>query len=231
MTQLRERIREDGVGMRWLRTAATTIIALSGALGIVWGAMVYLLAPRLDQYATGLVVTATADLADEQKQIGSQVDRLEGVVTEVVVTVNELARGRREAQAPAWRFHALETSIEDGFVGSVTIIKAAGFKLRECGVPVVDLYFVDAAGVYHRFETPSLLSVSNRGIALPVDPDRMQRLSYTAHIPASPDITPGRAQGFISLTYSDKCPQAETAVVGPLQFRIFEAPLTEGGAK
>lgn len=217
---LKQRIDADGVGMRWIRTAATTIVAMAAAVGVLWGGISWLLGPRVVEWSENLVVEATEGLRMELRRNADQIDRLDLVVGRLEQTTSELAEASLMNTSPSWRFDPVETQISDGRIGGEVVIEAAGYKLRDCGAPVVDLYFINGGGVYHRFADTSLLSSNGRGVAFPVDPDRLQSIRYTAEIPADEQVSPGRAQGFISVTYPDACPAVPAEVAGPLQFRI-----------
>jgi len=216
---MKEQIQQDTVIMRWVRTAATTVVAASAALGVLWAATVWTVGPRVNIWATGLISEATSDLEQEVRRNGAHLDRLDQVTLRLEEVVTSLADLQEQDTTPSWRWSTPDTSISDGAVGGRVEITAAGYKLRDCGVPTVDLYFVNGSGSYHRFEDASILTTDNRGIALLPDPTRLQILTYTARIPADDDVSPGRGLGFISVTYVD-CPLIDAAVAGPLQFRI-----------
>lgn len=220
MSKIGERIQEDSVGMRWIRTAATTIVSTAAAGSILWGVLTWLVAPRVDEWAHDLVDKATLDLQQQTGANASNIDKLDKAVDKMGEAISVLSDQLASGQEPAWVFIHGATSVGDGKIGSPVSIVAVGRKLRECGVPRVDLYFIDAAGNFHRFSRPSVLSPDGRGIVLPVRPDENQTVSYTAIIPDDEHVTPGRAQAFISLTYPDGCPNVREAVAGPLQFRI-----------
>lgn len=218
---LRQNIKADGVGMRWLRTAATTITAVAAATVVVWTAVAWLVSPRLADWGETLVLETTSGLRSELQQNAQHLNRLDDVVSRLEETTAQLADTSILNTSPSWRFDPVDTSVSDGRIGGEVTIRATGYKLRDCGVPQVDLYFVNGGGVYHRFVDTSLLTSDGRGIAAPVDPSRTFTITYTARIPDNDNVSPGRAFGFISTTYPDACPAAEPAVAGPLQFRIY----------
>ena len=204
--------------MRWLRTAATTLTSITSALALIWLGFVWLVEPRFYSWAEDIIGAATKTMAADLNSAQLQMKRLENVVTTLeqnVVAIKEASAG---SIAPSWRFDPVETRISDGHIGGTVKIEAAGYKLRDCGVPLVDLYFINGRNTYHRFENASILTETNRGIALPPSPNRMQKLSYTAEIPADDNVTAGRGHGYISVTYPTQCPFVEPAVVGPLNF-------------
>jgi len=207
--------------MRWIRTAATTVTALSAALAVVWAALWYLVSPRVVEWGEDIVARATADLISDHERTAQNLERLDRVVAKLEENVTILGDAVSGSSMPSWRFSMPDTSISDGTIGDRVTITAAGYKLRECGVPRVDLYFINGGGIYHRFTEASLLSADNRGVAFPVAPSRIQTVSYTAKIPGDDNVRPGRARGFIAITYPDTCPAVEEVVSGPLQFRIF----------
>lgn len=206
--------------MRWVRALSS----LAALLAMLWAGGVWLVAPRLDLWAKTIINETTTGLKQSSAANAAQIRQLEDVVTSLNNSVELLSERVTASIAPSWRFSRPDTHISDGYIGGRVVITAAGYKLRECGVPRVDLYFVNGSGTYHRFEDNSLLSISNRGIAFPVDPNRIQTVRYTARIPDQDDVRPGRAQGFISVTYPDGCPEVDEEIAGPLQFRITDAP-------
>lgn len=220
LTKFADDIARDTVPMRWLRTAATTITAMAAAVAVLWSATVYVFGPRVTVWAEEMITAATSDLRSENERTMRQIDRLDSVVTTLEGSMQQLAETVAGSTAPSWRFSMPDTSISDGEIGGLVTVRAGGFKLRECGIPRVDLYFANGGGAFHRFERVSLLSEDNRGVAFPVMPDRVQRVSYVATIPEDDGVTPGRAQGFIAVTYPDACPNVPEVVAGPLQFRI-----------
>jgi hypothetical protein len=224
VSKLTEDIKADTVFMRWVRTAATTITAFAAAVAVIWSGTVYVFGPRVTTWAEGMIDEATSDVRAGVERTMQEIDRLESVVTQFETqfadSVSRIEGVVAGSTAPSWRFSLPDTSISDGAIGGTVRVTAGGFKLRECGIPRVDLYFVNGSGIFHRFETVSLLSEDNRGVAFPVDPDRLQQVSYTARIPDDDGVTPGRARGFIAVTYPDNCPNVQEVVAGPLQFRI-----------
>jgi hypothetical protein len=220
MSNLTDRIQNDGVGMRWLRTAATTITSVAAAIVVVWAAVAWLLGPRVVGWAEDLAQQANENVRAELRQTSEHLARLDNVVERLEETTARLAEASNFNTAPSWRFDPVETTISDGEIGGEVTVTATGYKLRDCGRPVVDLYFVNGRGVFHRFTDTSLLTPDGRGIAAPVDPTRPFTISYTAVIPSDDGVTLGRALGYISVTYPDACPAVNPAVAGPLQFRI-----------
>jgi hypothetical protein len=214
---VKERIQEDGVAMRWLRTAATTITAVAAAGTVIWGAVLYLVSPRIVEWGEQLVLDTTETLRNDLEANAAHLERLD----DVVVRMEEILEGSTYNPAPSWRFDPVDTTISDGYIGGDVTITASGYKLRDCGVPTVDLYFINGGGIYHRFAGASLLSPDGRGVALPVAPERLQRVTYTATIPSDDEVSAGRARGYISIVYPDGCPAVAPAVAGPLQFRIL----------
>lgn len=218
---LKERFQEDGVGMRWLRTAATTLTSITAALLVIWGGALWLVEPRLHEWANDLVQKSTEDVRQRLSTTDNAVSRIESAIQALERSVLSIQQVSAESSSPAWRFDTVETSISDGAVGDLVQIRSAGFKLRECGVPVIDVYFVNGGGVFHRFTDPSILSDIGRGVSLPTDPSRLQIITYTARIPNQDGVSPGRGLGYISITYPDSCPNVAPSVAGPLQFRIL----------
>lgn len=213
---IRDRIKNDDIGMRWIRTAATTITSIATAGAVLFSASIWLVGPRFVEWTESLVREVTMDLRSDFEALDDVVERLE-------ITTAQLAETSILNPSPSWRFDPVETTVTDGFIGGIVTIRASGYKVRDCGVPTVDLYFVNGDGVFHRFEDVSLLSSDGRGVALPVQPNRLQSLSYVARIPSSEGVQPGRAQAYMSVYYPDACPAVPTAIAGPLQFRIMEA--------
>ncbi len=220
MSRLSETIEEDGVAMRWLRTAATTVISVGGALAILWGAVVFVFGPRINDWAVDMIRETTVELRREVEETSRNVADLGDIVGDLTSVVATMREDQAAQEAPAWRWSRPDTSIGDGIVGGVIEIQAAGYKLRECGAPVVDLYFVNGNDLFHRFEDVSITGPDGRGVVLPVAPDRVQHVNFTARIPADEGVMMGRAQGYITVSYPDMCPNARAETIGPMQFRI-----------
>jgi hypothetical protein len=215
---LKKDVQEDIVLVRWIRTAGATTTAAAVVMGAIW----WVVAPRVVEWGEGVARNATAELREEQKRTADHLDRLDQVVVSLEAAVAKIGDAAEQSTAPSWRWDPVETSIGDGPIGGWVDINAAGYKLRECGIPRVDLYFINGGGTYHRFGDTSLLTPDNRGVAFPVNPARLQTIKYRARIPTDDGVTPGRAQGYISITYPDACPAVSEQVIGPLQFRIRE---------
>lgn len=217
---IKQEIQQDTVAMRWLRTAATTVTSVAAAVVVGYAVVEYTFGPRITGWAEAMIDAATEEIRQEVDQTSEQTERLERVVTRLEESLLTVGTAFEEARSPSWRFDAQGTTITDGRVGGSVVITAAGYKLRECGTPRVDLYFINGGGIYHRFQGSSLLSPDGRGVAFPVSPDRVQSVRYVATIPADDGVTPGRASGYIAVSYPDGCPQVPEVVAGPLQFRI-----------
>jgi len=220
MSNIGDKIKEDGVGMRWIRTAAATVTASAAASGVLYGVLVWLVTPRFKEFSSGIVYSITEQLREDVKRNGEQGDRLEKVVASLNVSVNEIIAITTVDLTPSWVFDPVDTAISDGDIGGPVTVTASGYKMRDCGIPIVDMYFANGNNIYHRFSAVSLLTPDNRGIAVTVDPARIQKITYIAIIPDDDNVKPGRAAGFISLYYPDKCPKVDPIIAGPLQFRI-----------
>lgn len=221
---LKERLEQDGVGMRWFRTAATTLTSITAALLVIWGGLLWLVEPRLHQWAKNMVDMSTQDLRDRMERTDDAVDRVEALINSLERNVIALSEVTIQSTDPAWKFDHIQTSISDGPIGGLVRITAVGYKLRDCGIPIIDMYFINGGGLAHRFADVSIESAGGRGILLPTDPTRLQTISYAARIPNNEGISPGRGIGYISLTYSDSCPAVDPVVAGPLQFQILPSP-------
>lgn len=216
---VKDKIQQDGVTMRWIRTFGTTVTTTAAAFVVLWTSAVWVFGPRVTSWAEDLVDGATAEMRADLEQNAAHLGRLDEIVRRLEQTTALLSSTAEVNAAPSWRFDPVDTTISDGVIGGDVQIVATGYKLRDCGVPIVDLYFINGGGVYHRFVDASILTSDGRGVALPVNPTRTQSLTYTATIPANDGVSPGRALGYISLVYP-QCPAVEASVAGPLQFRI-----------
>lgn len=217
------------LNLPWIKSAATALSSFVAAIAVAWTAFMWLVEPRVVEWAELLVADMTQETMEETRRTREQLERLDHVVDRLESGVEALAVAVEGSSAPAWRFAPSDTSISDGMVGGFVTIRASGYKLRECGIPRVDLFFIDAAQISHRFTEASLLSPDGRGIALPVDPDRMQSVSYSARIPMGDRVRPGRAVGFVAASYPDGCPMVPETISGPLAFRINGRGLGHGG--
>ena len=208
--------------MRWIRTAATTVTALLTAIAILWAGAWWTMAPRVNEWAVTLIDTATDDLRIDVNQTAARMAKIDGALDKLSVRMADISAAVARDLTQPWRFSRPDTTISDGPIGGLVRFEVGGFKMRECGVPRVDLYFVNGGGIYHRFTEASILTEDNRGIVLDPDPGRLQKLVFTARIPADDGVRPGRALGFISVTYPDMCPFVPEVVATNLQFRIME---------
>jgi len=118
---LKQRIDADGVGMRWIRTAATTITAIAAAAVVLWSAITWTIGPRITEWAESLVMTATLEQRRDIEQVAGHLDRLDGVVEALEQTTSRLAEASLINPAPSWRFDPVETLISDGEIGGERI--------------------------------------------------------------------------------------------------------------
>jgi hypothetical protein len=219
---IKDQIEKDSVAVRWVRTAATTITAVAAAVGVIWGAMVYVFEPRAVDWTTRLVEGVVGDIRRNSEAASNSISKIDAAVERLAVVVEELSDAAVIDVSTAWRFSVPDTTISDGRIGDFVTIRTVGWKVRECGVPRFDIYFINGEGIYHRFNMVSALDPLNRGIPLRVDTQRPQEVSFRARIPANEGVHPGRANGFVSISYPEKCPRVDPVTVGPLQFRIVE---------
>lgn len=201
--------------MAWnyVKLAAQAVTSVGAAGAVLIGAGSYLVGPRFTQWAEGLVEQTTAELSAE-------VDELQSVVDSLASTVDDVRRDQDAMSAPAWQWDPVETIISDGDIGGEVLVRAAGRKLRDCGSPLVDIYFVNGEQRFHRFQNVSILDTDGRGPALPASPEEVITINFTAEIPRREGIFSGRASGFITFSYPDLCPNARAETVGPLAFWI-----------
>lgn len=212
----------------WVRAISSAITAVFAAGAAVIGLVVFVFEPRAVQWTVGVVDTVIETLQSEitenteaRMEFGGQLDRLEQAVSDLSQSLVQLVEKQTARSLPSWRFSVPDTHVSDGPIGGSVIVTASGFKLRDCGVPVIDLYFVGRDGIYHRFLTSSVVNASGRGIALPVRPADRQVVRYSVTIPDDENVQVGRAMATISVTYPERCPTLEPAVASNLQFRIL----------
>lgn len=217
---IKDQIEKDSIAIRWLRTAATTITAVAAAVAVIWGAVIYVFEPRAVAWTTELVESLVLDIRSSTRAAEGSVSRLDASVERLEEVVSGLNTNAAIDTSPAWRFSVPDTTITDGRVGDFVTIRTVGWKLRECGVPRYDVYFVNGEGIFHRFQQVSALDPLNRGVPLDVNLIRPQEVSFRARIPGDEGIKDGRANGYVSISYPELCPRVEPATIGPLQFRI-----------
>lgn len=220
---LREVIAEDGVTVRWIRTAATTIVSVAAAAGVLWAAATYAIEPRAVDWTRRVVESVVQDMRVDGAESRQAVRALTETVDRLRTSVEQLAASPALDQAPSWRFDAVENSITDGMVGGMVEVSVSGFRSRDCGVPMIDVWFVDMSGRYHRFVDVSILDGRGRGVALPVDPARRQELRFSARIPRGEGVALGRAQGYVAVSHPEKCPLLSVVQTSALVFRISAA--------
>lgn len=229
MTKLTDDIRKDTVPIKWIRTITGTVTGVLAAGAGLWALAVYVFEPHAVSWTAAVVESVTVKLSGDIEENSAllaersdQLARLEVVVGSLAASLEDIASVQVQQMEPSWQFSRPDTSISDGQIGDDVIIRAGGFKLRECGVPLVDIYFRDSQGAYHRFTDNSLLTDTGRGVPFPVNPNMVQTVAYTAEIP-SDQVAAGRAAGFISVTYPQNCPQLLPVVIGDLQFMVLPA--------
>lgn len=213
---------EESTMIKTLRSIATTIVAISGASVAIYGGFLFVVEPRAIEWTTEITNNAVNDMREKLELSERTLERLDNIVKNLETSVTRIQEQSLLNNQTAWRFSIPDTFISDGGLGAQVAIRTAGFKLRECGVPVIDLYFVDEDEIYHRFQNPSILTSDGRAVAFPVDATRLQSLNYLATIPENENIRLGRARGYVSMTFPVSCPHVPPSIAGPLHFRIAE---------
>jgi len=234
---LKERVEKDEVGMRWFRTAVTTMVATGTLIGMMWAGANTLLSgfeawvvarldvaleehrEQLDRTEVNLQRLEDAILSQRSTtaQLGDNVEALQADLT-------ALAAKEANKRTPAWVFDDAKTNVSDGSIGGIVFIKATGKKLRECGRPIVGVYFINGNSVIHSFEDVSITDNQGRGVSFPPDPDKEITIRYTAVIPKDDNVSAGRANAFIELDYTATCPSAPISRTSAMQFRINGRP-------
>lgn len=109
-------------------------------------------------------------------------------------------------KTPSIRFLSSGNSITDGRIGGLVTITYSFLKLRDCGRPSPDDFFMDSNGSVFRFEEVSILDEDGKGVPSEPDPLEPQALKYTARIPADRGVVPGVAQGWVIIRAYEDCP-------------------------
>lgn len=170
-----------------------------------------------------------ARLRDDMQQLQSRFQTTVSTLAEVVNTqsknvevLNDLQKSENRNPSPAIRFPRTGHRITDASVGGFSTMKFSFYKIRDCGAPKLDLYFINGAGVRHRFRKPSIVGSDGRGVNSEVDPLAVQEITYVSQIPADDGVTPGRASGWVEVSYPDKCPAVAPVASPVLTFNILE---------
>lgn len=200
--------------MRYLMWGGGSVTGLTVIISTMWA----LATPQIEAIAQGVVKVEMSGVSENLEANSAELRNLKSSINDLQKSIEQLQETAIIDQTPSWRWSRPDTSFTDGSAGGDLTVTASGYKLRECGVPVVDLYFEDNGRNWHRLKAGSFITEGSRGIALPIVPDVLQTLSYPATIPE--DTAPGRAEGYIALTYPDRCPHLEPAIVGPIPFMI-----------
>jgi hypothetical protein len=226
MSKLGEALAKDPVPIKWVRTALATFTAAGAALIMAYQGAQWFLG-QAETWAESLVEETTEDWRQQTESTSDAVSNLHGLVGDLSLTVeslsdsvNRIAETQTAQSAPAWRWEPPAVQISDGEIGGFVAVQAAGYKLRECGAPALDLYFINGGNLFHRFADVSIINDNGRAITLPTDPDRVQVVNFTARIPGDDGVQPGRAQAYMTVTYPDLCPNVRAETFGPIQFRI-----------
>jgi len=191
--------------LNWLKTRAGVIASLvtivtgwgvlSGTVNSAWTDMVGAgVAPHLEK------ITASQEANTERdKSILTQLAAIE----RRLAAIEELQSSERD---PVMRFARSGHSISNAAIGDFSRLRWAYFRLRdECGPPSVGLFFRDSAGADHRFDNPSVASISGRGTASEALPSVLQTIRYPARIPSENGAQAGPAVGWAEVWYP-ACP-------------------------
>lgn len=195
--------------VEWGKVAGA-ISAIVVCVGLVWGIMVGPIGDLWNRFddvveSNERIQLAQADMQKGQQAILESITTLLATQARNVARIEALEAAKVQDGSPAIRFTPRGHTIEDGQPGSVVQITWQYFKLRDCGRPDIDLIFRNGGGRLHRFSSVSVLDQEGRGIASEPDPTMVQTISYTARIPGNEGVHPGRAAGWVRVTYPD-CP-------------------------
>lgn len=170
-----------------------------------------------------------ANLRNDMEQLQNRFQTTVSTLAEVVNTqsknvdvLSELQASENRDPSPAIRFPRTGHRITDAKIGGFTTMKFSFYKLRDCGSPKLDLYFINGAGVRHRFRNPSILDSNGRGVNFEVDPLVVQELTYVSQIPSDDGVTTGRASGWVEVSYPDLCPAVASVASPVLTFNLLE---------
>lgn len=168
-------------------------------------------------------------LRSDMKQLQGRFQITIDTLSEVINTQSKNVEVLAELQAtedrdpsPAIKFPRTGHKIADGRVGDFVQMTFTYFKMRECGAPKLDLYFINGSGIRHRFARPSILDADGRGVNSEVNLVTPQTISYVSQIPANDGVTSGDASGWVEVSYPELCPAVKTAASPVLSFTILE---------
>jgi hypothetical protein len=147
----------------------------------------------------------------ERLALAARVAALETATTEPLIDTS-----------PAIRFTPTGHSISDGYIGETVTIEYRFVKLRDCGRPTPDDFFVDAGGTLFRFEDVSIVDEAGRGVAVEPSPNDPQNLRYTATIPAGAGVEAGRASGWVVIRNYEHCPGVAAVASPAVPFEILQ---------
>lgn len=210
----------------WMAARAKIAAIVVGVLSAMWGGVTLAITHIPGLWVTPEITAMTASIEEVSKRvdamdINADVARLaEEIETlrEQLVVINKERAGSTE---PVLLFAQVGSSISDGKIGGIVEFLWIFYKLRDCGVPILDLLFINGNGLTHRFQNVSITDAGGRGVRYDPDPNRARTIKYTAQIPADAGVKPGRALGWVSLTYPD-CPHAPAVTSPRVAFDITE---------
>ncbi|WP_406720375.1 hypothetical protein RPE78_09175 [Thioclava litoralis] len=207
------------------------------AAGVIWGAMVWTLQPRIEGWLSGFIaaqigVTA-ADLRDvrtsiEQQQstiatISETQARVAETVNKVVERIASLEKAKALDSSPPIRFASIGNSVSAGRIGGLVFHEWRMRKLRDCGTPRSRAYFVNGGGRVHLFTGKSNSDGDGWTVPMPLD-DTWQVSRFSARIPADDGVEPtgdGLAMAFLVVDWPEKCPNVPPLRSPEVPFRIL----------
>lgn len=123
-------------------------------------------------------------------------------------------------KSPALRFMPQGNSITDGRRGDVVTVTVAFVKMRDCGRPSPDHFFMDSASTLFRFQDVSIVDEFGRGPGVPPS-ETPQTLKFTARIPKDAAIQLGGATGWVVLRDYERCPHNDAIHSPSMGFDIL----------
>ena len=170
------------------------------------------------------------DINDRLSSTNAQIDELTTLVNEgnaqrrvIISRVELLEKSIRtdHDSSPSIEFLPSGNYISDGHIGQLVRISWNFKKLRNCGKSMPDDILIDSNGVLAHFVNVSIVDSEGKGLASPVMTE-VQNLTYTARIPEGVGLSPGRAEGFVTILYDkDNCPAVPPMTSPRVSFNIL----------
>ena len=199
------------------------LAAIITSTAVVGSAILWFTLPRITEWLETVSTTAVEQYVVQSETNSVALAQLTTQMAEVVTQLQRIQADPTRIREPALRFEPFGHTVTDARAGDRVNITWRFTKIHECGAPLVNVFFRNGGDVTHRFEGVSIVNEDGEGVDYPVDPERVQTLTYSAVIPDDQDVHPGRARAWVTLRYP-ACPWAPPSISPEVPFQILPPP-------